>query len=387
VHIGFYGNTNNYPLMLARAVRKLGHQVTFVLDHAERLHRPEGRYPELRRYPEWIHDLSPVEYGHYVTPSPVRAKAVSLLRGCDAVILNALGPSLLHLVQRPAIALLTGSDLEVATQPPRLGLSALRHPFQWWILARLAALQRQGIRRAKAVSSFYRGFSARGDEVLDALGVKDETRFYAVMTDLDLIPESPLPANEVLRIFCVARLNWKLPLRPGLVPLDYKGTDIMIRGVARFVRTGARRVELHLVRKGWDVAATVQLVEEEGLKDVVVWHEEMSQEEVLAQFRMSDIVFDSFSEAPVVGMGALDAMATGRPLISNGRAFLEHRSGEPSPLCHAATAEEVCAHLERLAGSREERQRVGAASRSYVARWCSSERAARDCLERLSAPA
>jgi hypothetical protein len=53
--IGFLGNANNYPLVLTRALRHLGHDIVFILmlgqDH--RLDRPENRYPDLGPpYPE-----------------------------------------------------------------------------------------------------------------------------------------------------------------------------------------------------------------------------------------------------------------------------------------------------------------------------------------------
>ena len=77
-------------------------------------------------------------------------------------------------------------------------------------------------------------------------------------------------------------------------------------------------------------------------------------------------------------------MAVGRPLIANGRPeFLDPIAGEPSPICQATTPQEVCAQLERLTSNRELLQRTADASRDYVQRHFSSDRAAQVCLDRL----
>src|SRR5439155_25620715 len=132
---------------------------------------------------------------------------LALLRTCDGVILNMLGPALLPSLDRPAIALLTGSDLEfLANATTELKWS--QHPFLRAVLARVISHQREGIRRAKAVSFFWRGISPPGDRILDRLGISDERRFFVPMSDLDLIHPSPLPSNSLPRMFCVAKMYW-----------------------------------------------------------------------------------------------------------------------------------------------------------------------------------
>jgi len=43
VCIGFLGNANNYPFMLAKAVRALGHEVVFIIGSEMALNSPESR--------------------------------------------------------------------------------------------------------------------------------------------------------------------------------------------------------------------------------------------------------------------------------------------------------------------------------------------------------
>ena len=113
MRIGFIGNTNNYPFMLARAMRKLGHDVDFVVSSSDPLERPEYRYADISYpYPAWIHDLSPIRIRDILLfGSPARRRILKVLRHCDAIVANSFGPALLPELPIPSIALLTGSDL------------------------------------------------------------------------------------------------------------------------------------------------------------------------------------------------------------------------------------------------------------------------------------
>ena len=108
-----------------------------------------------------------------------------------------------------------------------------------------------------------------------------------------------------------------------------------------------------------------------------------TQKEVWEQYQLSDICFDQFGSS-FVAMSGLEAMATGRPVIANGRPeIFEPFVGAPSPLCQASTPAEVCSQLERLAFCLEELARVGLASRNYVEKNFSPVGAAKQILNRL----
>lgn len=392
--IGFFGNSNNYPFMLARALRRMGNEILFLIDSGERLNRPEYRYDDISYpYPSWIQDVSPFDMRECVFPTPKRAQIVRLLRRCDAVILNQIGPAFLPLARRPAIVLLAGSDLdyygnfqtvanlvrEVHRRPV-----FLRRLFRKYVFQKLISAQRAGIRSAVAVSYFARGLVPDGDALLDEIGVRDSNRVFILMTDLNKIHPEPIPHNKPVRIFCATRLTWKKPMASGTAELDYKGSDVMIRGLGLFVRAAGIPLDIRLVKKGRHVTETMRLVEEEGLTDQVTWLEEMSQQEVWAEFRQADIIFEQFGQS-VVAMAGLDAMAMGRPVIANGRPeIMEKVIGVPSPICQAVAPDEVCAQLQRLVPSRAERERVGYASRKYVQDHFSADHAAQICLDRLS---
>jgi glycosyltransferase involved in cell wall biosynthesis len=403
--VGFFGNTNNYPFTLARGMRRLGHDVLFIVDRPEPLNRPESRFADIPvPYPGWIVDVSPLDLHIPLHPPPAgRARAISLLAGCDAVVLNMLGPSLLPEIRRPSIVMLTGSDLEdyadygFAARYLEAKYGSLRDvlpgrfgPYarEAASMIRLVAAQRAGIRRAAAVNYFTRGFVPRGDALLDRIGVPDRRRMFFIMTDLETIRPRPMPDNPVVRVFSVARLTWKTPRPRADVPgqsseLDYKGSDIMVRGLARFRRATGTPLEIRLVKKGRHVPETMELAAAEGIGDQISWLEEMTQKEVLEEYARADIVFDQLGNA-VLGMGGVDAMAAGRPVIANARpGIMDDVFGAPSPICQASTPQEVCAQLERLAFDRGERERVGLLSRRFAEDYFSAERSARLCLERL----
>jgi glycosyltransferase involved in cell wall biosynthesis len=228
----------------------------------------------------------------------------------------------------------------------------------------------------------------RGDAMLRGIGVPDGNRIFLIMTDPEKIGFHPLPDNPVVRVFNVARLTWKkaageTPLGGYSSELDFKGSDIMVRGLGMFRRKTAIPLDIRFVRKGRNVEETCRLAEEEGIASDVTWADEMTQQEVLEEYRRADIVFDQLGSG-MISMGCLDAMATGRPVIANGRPEIaESLVGVPAPVCQAKTPDEVCAQLMRLVPDRAERERVGLLSRRYVERHFSAERAAITCLERL----
>ena len=395
MRIGFIGNANNCPFMLARAMRKLGHEVTFIVSSPDALDRPEYRYSDIELpYPAWIHDLSPIRLREImVFGSSARRRIVGILRGCDAVIANGFGPSLLSDLNLPSIALLTGSDLYAHANLGAYKAGAIqynrfpalfRRITNWIYVTRLARPQRKGIRAAAGVVYFPRGILPSSDRLLDELGIEDERRIFNAMTDLDEYDYLPPPLNNPLRIFCGARLSWSsLTPEGGKEIVDYKGAEIMVRGLALFVHSSGIPLEIRLVKKGLHVQETMILAEELGLRKYVTWLDEMSQKQVTQEYAQADIVFDQLGRG-MIGMVSVDAMACGRPVIANARPeILEPILGVPSPVCQAGTPQEVSEQLRYLHSNPGDRERIGRASRQYVEQHCSSVALARRCLEKL----
>jgi glycosyltransferase involved in cell wall biosynthesis len=241
--------------------------------------------------------------------------------------------------------------------------------------------QRDGIREARVVAYMPRGLVPTGDAMLDELGVSDAKRVALHLAELEFVEPTPAPRNNPVRIFSATRLTWKQPIEPGCSPLDYKGSDIMIRGLGLFHRQTGVRMDIQLIRKGRHVVETEKLIDEEGLTDQVTWLQEMSQAEVWSQFARCDIVVEQLADS-VVGMAGSDAMATGRPVIGNARPEIVDQGLH---VCQARTAEEVLLQLNRLVFDPDERDRMGAIGREFIEKNYNRQRAAQICLERLKA--
>jgi glycosyltransferase involved in cell wall biosynthesis len=392
--IGFLGNTNNYPLILALALKRLGHQVAFIVDAdpQERLNRPEFSYYDISYpYPEWIQEVGPLKsIFHFVFLPPKRQRLLRILNRCDAVVLNGFGHAIKPFLKSsiPSISLLTGADLEILANHNMLAhLSRLNKyslsflaPIKTQLVKKSISLQREGIRQAFSINYWPKGIVPFGDELIQQIRGGESRRTAFMMTDISHIPFLPPPQNPVIRIFNVARFTWHEPLPAGIKPWENKGNDIMIRGIGRFYRETGEELDIHFVEKGASIPQTKALVQEEGFGHLVTWHSEMTQDEVFEQYRFADVVFEQLGKH-LVCLGGLDAMAMGRPVIANGRPeFYEPLIGEKSPICQARSAEDVCEQLKRLFFHQKEREQVGKASREYVSRYFSADNAAQECL-------
>lgn len=391
--IGFMGNTNNYPFLLARALLSLGHDVLVIVHRPEKLHRPEYRYADINHpYPDWILDL-PLEDDQFVKFCQNRTIAIEQLQKCDFVVLNDLAISLAKEIGRPYVAMLTGSDLTFYAAPEsrRRALSGItsKNPLKWiWgrlIWNRKRNRQLEGIAQANLVSHFARGILPASDEQLDRLGITDDGRIFLLMSEVETLFQTPPPTKkERLRTFCATRLSWAGAVLPGENPLDRKGSDVMIRGISIYRQRGNPPLDVHLVKKGEHVAETVELIESEQLADWVTWHEEMTQLEVWQQYDQSDVVFEQFGDG-FVAMAGLEAMASGRAVIASGRPeIFEPLTGEVSPVCQARTPEEIATHLEQLAHSHDKCVSIGQASREYIRRHFTPNAAAQTVLEKMA---
>lgn len=403
--IGFLGNANNYPFILARTLKDMGHEVLFLVDSGTPLNRPESRYTEITvPYPDWILDLNGIGLWDAMPEDAMLARALKMLRSCDAVVLNEFAPSVSDWIGKPAFALLTGTDLEVLADqqyldfsypPSRLRLRQLFSRSQWMtrraVAQRRAELraritrQRSGIRHAAGINYFPKGLLKNGDRLLDEIGAPSAHRVFFMLADIERYDYAPYPINDKLRILNVARITWKKPREHFICELDYKGTDLLIRGLGMFARAnlGAPALDIRLVRKGADIEATEQLIREEGIEGSVIWLEAMTQTELYEECKAADIVTEHFGEGSI-GMGTLDSMATGRPVITRcSPEIFKREFGEESPICHASTPQEICEQLIRLSVSREIREKIGKDSRRYVEKYFSPERAANLVLEKL----
>lgn len=391
--IGFVGNTNNYPFMLALALKRLGHEITFIIDSSEKLHRPENYAPTGDLIGINIHDFPGViqKFHNLLFYSEDVKRICRLISDQDAVIANGIWPIVARSTGKPYIALLTGSDLEVYGNLSFLmrdywkqseHLPLYRKLIRTAIAGAVGWKQSRAIKFASAFNYFPPGIVPNGDLIIKKIRPQGQ-RLSFMMTDVQRRTLSTPPLNKTPRVFLTARHTWALPHKEGTCPLDYKGNDIFLKGVALFKEKTGLPLDVVLVKKGLDVEESRKLISQLAIEDYVTWLDEMTQKEVFQQYCDADIVADQFATS-MIGMGAMDAMAIGRPLIAHCHPeVLEKHLGVRTPICQASTPEEVCAQLVRLYEP-SSRKKIGEESHDFAKKYLSSEYAAVQCVQVLT---
>jgi glycosyltransferase involved in cell wall biosynthesis len=414
LRIGFIGNQNNFPFMLARALRRLGHDIRMVIDQEHPLDRPEYRYADVSYpYPDWIREIPSVQMEDVVFNTARWQAALDVVRDCDALVLNKFGYDAANRLPLPAFCLTTGGDVEFWANPRSAEAFACHvdryeRPRDWaraamrmerldWpslkeildqaprplyrtaykqLFRLFVRRQRAGLRRAVGFSGLPDGVSAAMTEVMRACRLPGVPRLHLLMADVDWIVPQPAPENAVLRVFNSARILWQLPFPPLVGEWENKGTDVFLKGAAIWHRRAGQAIDIRLVEKGLSVGATKALVRDLDIQHLVHWQPELTQAQVFEEYNRADIVADQCG-CHVVSMGGFEAMAAGRPVIANGRPdlYASFPSGPP-PVAQAATPEEVAIQLDRLSRSTE-RHRLAVEGRRFVERYVSVDDAAR----------
>ncbi len=392
--IAIFGNTNNYPLLLAEGLRGLGHHVRLLINRKELLHRPEARYPHWAgAYPPWIIDCSHITDEDIAYETPVIDQAIHLLTyGVDLVILNDVGVSFAGHLRSGHIAFLTGSDLAYYANFGSLEMrtakwdAGFKRSFQGrrYIrkMADFVARQRDGILGADVVCYGHRGLVPEGDRLLDEIGVSDDHRLMMYLSNTSGLAAKPAPKNINLKILCASRIVYRRADHPNLSAMDFKGTDLLLNGFAIYCNQGGRG-ELRLLRKGQDLDAAIALIGELGIKDRIVWLDEMPLADFYEEIAAVDIVCDQFGTS-YPGMTTVDAYALGRPVMANLRNDIFSQCfPEPLPGFNATTAQEIAEQLLTLDGNRKLLEKVGGKSRVYAEAYLSPDRMAKQLLEKI----
>lgn len=381
----FIGNMNSMPLMYLRELRSRGHDVHMMVEApaAEKLHRPEHRYPEFAAaYPPWMVDL-PVRYPTlaYAAPRTLLAKLISRINEgrYDGLVLSGLNIGLAPYLKGEKFALLAGSDLDIYCDPRTADPQANRRRYGTVVgtlrskfVARVVANQRRGLRLCGGFNYFPEGIHPRAEELLHEIYAGlSPARLQIRGTDSDqLVYTEPSRAiGDEVTILVPVRFLWKEPLPVGFSPPENKRNDIIIRGIAEFFRTTPFRPRIVLVAKGPDVEPAKQLAAELGIAHCLTWLSEMTPAEIIEWYRRADIVFDQLG-SHMLGSVGLDSMLTGRPVIANARPEIVGKFvPEPSPVCQATTPQDVAGWLTRLVPNPELRRTIGLRSHEFVKKY------------------
>lgn len=392
--IAIFGNTNNYPLLLAQGLKEIGHNVRLLINRKDILHRPEARYPDWSNaYPDWIVDCSNISDEDVAFETPAIDKALHhLTRRLDLVILNDIGPALTSYLKAPHAVVLTGSDLAYYADYSSLILrsGSWGRPFKRSIEGRrhllsfsnLIARQRDGILAAELVCYSTRGLIPSGDASLDDIGVEDSRRLMLYFSNtIDLIPKPP-PRNENLTILSGARIVYRPDLNPHLSAMDFKGTDVLLNGFARYIKSGGRGI-LRLPKKGQDLQPAATLILNLKIDEHIEWFDELPIASFYKEMSSADIICDQFGES-FPGMVTTDAYALGLPIMANLRnEIFQNRFPEILPGLNATCPEEICDHLMRLEHDRSQLSQIGASGRQFAERFLSPRNMAQQFISRI----
>ncbi|MBT9519358.1 MAG: glycosyltransferase [Dechloromonas sp.] len=391
--IAIFGNTNNYPLLMAQGLRLLGHNVRLVLNRKDLLHRPEARYPDWAvAYPDWVVDCSNLSDEDIAFETPAMDQAIHCLtHNVDFVILNDVGPALASYLRTPHAVVLTGSDLAYYAN-----FDSLQTRSSMWdpefkrslqgrrylrLMADLVARQRDGILGAEVVCYGQRGLVPSGDGMIDGIGVSDTRRLMLYFSNTIDLQAQPAAKNSKLTILCGSRIVYRPEHNPALSAMDFKGTDILLKGFALYCQRGGRG-ELRLPRKGQDLQAAIDIISELDITERIHWLDEMSLAKFYEEMIAADLVCDQFGSS-FPGMVTTDAYALGRPVMAKLRPeIFSQRFPEALPGFDAETPEQIADCLMMMEQNRDVLPDMGCKSRAYAEAYLSPESMAKQLLDR-----
>ena len=177
--------------------------------------------------------------------------------------------------------------------------------------------------------------------------------------------------GDGVRVLCLARL------------VRHKGHAILLRALANLAGAGLRLPTV-LAGEGPERARIEELRDRLGLADLVEVRGVVGQDEVAALYAECDI-FCLPTLAETVGVVSMEAMATGRPVVSSGLMGVPEliENGVSGLLVTPGREDELAVALRRLAEDPALRERLGAAGRTRVCERFDSRREAKRLSELL----
>jgi glycosyltransferase involved in cell wall biosynthesis len=174
-----------------------------------------------------------------------------------------------------------------------------------------------------------------------------------------------VPARTML-FFMMSRLDWaKNDPSPGRTSANEN--DRVFLAFARFLQ---ERPDAALVvaDRGADKEEANRLVASLGIADRVRFVAPMSRDERIRHMLMADVCLDQFGLG-AYGLGALESMACGKPLITYIREDFLGQCGLPvPPVLNARTVDEILSAM-RDATDQRRRDDIGRAAREWVVRF------------------
>lgn len=379
--VALVGNVANCLLPIGLALREAGVEADLFVDEgAPATYRPEVARPDLAgatwvRYGRWLPAASAL--------LPWRSPLVRALGAYDVIVASGPAPAVAQFAGRPVCWWVSGADLTVTPFPwafRSIHIGWLRklgaYPLAFW--------QRRALRRAAEI--WVQPFVPFADAMqrLGLSGPRVSDRYLPLVVDVDdLDPERPSdPLEPVTAIEDRMARADLVVFQPSRILLDptpsqrragqWKGTDVMLRGLHEHVRRGeGEGTLLVLVDLGSrDVAAAEALIRSLDIGDHVLWARPprvggFTRPEMRRLYAASHVVADEFA-AGWFGFVTLEALSMARPVLS----YVDERAmrrlyPDGHPIQSARTPSEIADQLTSLKDPAL-RAAIGAAGRAWA---------------------
>ena len=378
IKIGFIGSMNAMPMQYALKFKEDGFDVKYVVESTQDkiLMRPETYFKDITYpYPNWIKEI-PFEktlfklfFNKYFTK-----KLRNEMSDRDVIFFNHYG----HHVSRHfkdkiiKIALFSGADLDVQCNYDQISNSINKKDnvivqYLKKILLKISIDNyRKGIKSCDILSYFPVGMNGVGDklikEIMQGKSFIDIRRYDANFKDIGV---EYVGANKNEKLVICSAVRFLIETTEQNT-FEYKGNDLIIKAIAKFYAVN-KNIEVHFVEKGpkEDIAIAKKLCRDLGIDDIVIWHQQMSLDNLLELYKKSDVLFDQVGRHWLGGVG-MYATYMGKPLIANARLdVFKEMWGEDIPILDASTVDEIYNHLINCQ-SFDYREEVGKASHLFA---------------------
>lgn len=148
---------------------------------------------------------------------------------------------------------------------------------------------------------------------------------------------------------------------------DLKGTDRLLRGIARFkARQPGTRVGLITFEYGTHVEQSKALVAQLGLQDAVHWFPRTLRKDLMCGILHADVVCAEFEFSWLSSSVVYEAMAMAKPILGfrTDELYRDHYR-ELYPLMNARSPEEIADRLEEYVADRREHRAMGEAGQRW----------------------
>lgn len=359
--VSIVGNALNLGVLLGLFLRRLGHQPTLFLTQSGGAQHDdpewEGVDPdELRGLPIERYDL---DLKRYLRGGREERRFRNVVAEADVV--QSFGEDVIWGAGTgtPDTVLSIGDDLDIL--PFRRDSARIRL---------YAALLRRAQRKCSALC-----YTMPPQAKSAARLGLENARFLPFAIPVDTERWRPAEPTERARIrmelgfapddfvvFQPSRQEWTCAEGPGS---NHKGNDKLLRAWSRFA-AGGRSTRLVCVEKGRDVARSKELLSELGTSDRATWIPAQNKTNLRRWLQAADVVADQFTYG-FYGMSALDALATGRPvLVHLDEAARKTLEGGAPPVMAVQSEDEILEAVQALASSPELLEELGARSRNWT---------------------